>query len=594
MPVSLEDLSPDSIDAQTFDFETIGHPGMDPVLQPDSLDLDSLAESPESDFMSAVNEFVIEENLTSPNPISDPTSPDMMVESLYSSVINAIDSKRIQDTTTLERENARVAALRLCADRYRAAAEESQSGLRSVRDDLHHFRGLVAREQRDFGFVLKTVTVEVRDVVSRLQLCHEEELRESHRAELDEQRREHERQLLTLTEELEANRGIVRDVQRAMLELEGRMERKEKEIAQLEGERERASEELRASHQQSLQELRRELSERAEEIKAALASRDELAGQLTSLQQDAERAKEEARQETRAAEQERLRELEEALGQQHGASLESERQQQRDALERLAQEHQEALKSQQELHGQQLEEREGRLRELEARVQELADARCKLEVEMALKEAEMEDARLQQEEARARREEELQARVEAQAEELREQAQSLEQKLRERSEEHEVGLAELRALLRREKDHCISELVERHEEELGALRQAADDARREADERLRALRLELGERSETERADAEEREQRLLAQLGDLQAENALLAEQCEHGKQREVEERDEAVRAALADALRNFELQKEEVEKRLLEKIQVLENQLQEKQTSDRLVKLCPRQTML
>lgn len=76
-------------------------------MQQGSLDLDSLAESPESDFMSAVNEFVIEENLTSPNPISDPTSPEMMVESLYSSVINAIDNKRMQDTTTLERERER-------------------------------------------------------------------------------------------------------------------------------------------------------------------------------------------------------------------------------------------------------------------------------------------------------------------------------------------------------------------------------------------------------------------------------------------------------------------------------------------------------
>ncbi|XP_076151380.1 RB1-inducible coiled-coil protein 1 isoform X1 [Alosa pseudoharengus] len=584
VPAPLEDLSPDSIDAHTFDFETIGHPSMDPVLQQGSLDLDSLAESPESDFMSAVNEFVIEENLSSPNPISDPTSPDMMVESLYSSVINAIDSKRILDTTTLERENSRMAALRLCTDRYRAAAEESQSGLRSVRDDLHHFRGLVAREQRDFSFALKTVTVEVREAVSRLRLCHEEEVRESHRSELDDLRHEHERQVQALTEELEANRGIVRDVQRAMLELEGRMERKEKEIAQLEGDRERASEELRASHQQSLQELERQLSERAEEIKAARSSRDELAGQLKALQQDADHWREEARQEMQEAEREHLRELEEALGQRHGTALEAERQEHRDAVERLAQEHRAALQGQQELHGRQLEERAERLRELEERVQELADARCKLEVEMALKEAETEDARLQGEEARARREEELEARVEAQARELQRQTEELERRLQKRNEEQELGLAELRALLRREKDHCISELVERHEEELTALRQAADEARREADLRAQALRDERDEQAEALRADAEERERQLEAQLGDLQAENALLAERCERGQRQETEERAEAVRAALADALRDFELQKEELEKRLLEKIQVLENQLQERQSSDRV----------
>ncbi|KYO26116.1 RB1-inducible coiled-coil protein 1 isoform C [Alligator mississippiensis] len=61
-PAPLEELSPDSIDAHTFDFETIGHPSLEQALKQGSLDLDSLAESPESDFMSAVNEFVIEEN----------------------------------------------------------------------------------------------------------------------------------------------------------------------------------------------------------------------------------------------------------------------------------------------------------------------------------------------------------------------------------------------------------------------------------------------------------------------------------------------------------------------------------------------------
>lgn len=59
----LEELSPDSIDAHTFDFETIPHPNIEQTIHQASLDLDSLAESPESDFMSAVNEFVIEENL---------------------------------------------------------------------------------------------------------------------------------------------------------------------------------------------------------------------------------------------------------------------------------------------------------------------------------------------------------------------------------------------------------------------------------------------------------------------------------------------------------------------------------------------------
>ncbi|KAK9403312.1 RB1-inducible coiled-coil protein 1 [Crotalus adamanteus] len=56
-PAPLEELSPDSIDAHTFDFETIAHPNIEQSLKQGSLDLDSLAESPESDFMSAQKKY---------------------------------------------------------------------------------------------------------------------------------------------------------------------------------------------------------------------------------------------------------------------------------------------------------------------------------------------------------------------------------------------------------------------------------------------------------------------------------------------------------------------------------------------------------
>ncbi|CAJ0917880.1 unnamed protein product [Ranitomeya imitator] len=105
IPGPLEELSPDSIDAHTFDFETIPHPNSEQAIKQGSLDLDSLADSPESDFMSAVNEFVIEENPVSPN-ISDTQSPEMMVESLYSSVINAIDNRRMQDTKSKAKDDS--------------------------------------------------------------------------------------------------------------------------------------------------------------------------------------------------------------------------------------------------------------------------------------------------------------------------------------------------------------------------------------------------------------------------------------------------------------------------------------------------------
>uniref|UniRef100_A0A673M4W3 RB1-inducible coiled-coil protein 1 n=1 Tax=Sinocyclocheilus rhinocerous TaxID=307959 RepID=A0A673M4W3_9TELE len=443
LPGPLEDLSPDSIDAQTFDFETIGHPNMDPVLQQGSLDLDSLAESPELDFMSAVNEFVIEENLMSPNPISDPTSPEMMVESLYSSVINAIDSKRIKDTTTLEKENSKIAALKLSADRYRSAAEESQNNLRKVKEDLYHFRGLVLKEQRDFGFALKTMTIEVRNALNSVRYCHEEELREAQQTKLQSLKDDHEKQMQTLLEELEGNRKIVRD----------------------------------------------------------------------------------------------------------------------------------------------------------ARITELADTRCKLEVEMALKEAEMEDMRLQYEEAKSTQEEVLKAELTTQTTTLQTQIDMLNKQLQQKNEEYEVGLAELRALMRLEKDHCISELVDRHEEEstllrqeFSALKQKSQDAEKDCEDRVQKIqhdhqnRLDALQREkEDEQRAFQEKERELSTVIGDLQAENTLLSGRLEQERvealQRAEKEKEQAVKAALQETNFNTvvtreKLKKEQIINDLTEKLKNLMQQ--------------------
>uniref|UniRef100_A0A671UP96 RB1-inducible coiled-coil protein 1 n=1 Tax=Sparus aurata TaxID=8175 RepID=A0A671UP96_SPAAU len=334
VPAPLEDLSPDSIDAQTFDFETIGHPNMDPVLQQGSLDLDSLAESPESDFMSAVNEFVIEENLTSPNPISDPTSPEMMVESLYSSVINAIDNKRMQDTTILERENSRITVLKQAIDKYRSAAEESHSNLRSVKDDLCHLRGMVLKEQHDFGFILRSMTTEVRNIVDNICQTHEQELKEQHQSELLSVRQELEKHVKTLTEENQVNQNIVRDVQRAMLELEGLMERKEKELTQLENEKERWVE-TESNQKDRIKNLEQTVNDQAEEIKTLSASRDSLTSQLENLHFEIERSQQKIRQELEVVEQSHLKELEERMKEEHKAELETLTKDNQEALERL-------------------------------------------------------------------------------------------------------------------------------------------------------------------------------------------------------------------------------------------------------------------
>lgn len=601
VPAPLEDLSPDSIDAHTFDFETIGHPNMDPVLQQGSLDLDSLAESPESDFMSAVNEFVIEENVVSPNPISDPTSPEMMVESLYSSVINAIDSKRIQDTTTLERENSRIAILKLTADRYRSAAEESQSNFRKVKDDLSHFRGLVLKEQRDFGFALKKMSTEVHSIVNSIKTGQEEELSEMQQIKLESLNEDHEKQILGLTQELEGNRNIVRDVQRAMLELEGLVERKEKELSQLEGERERSLEEVRSNHQKAVQELERKMLEQSEVLQDTLRSKDALASQLESLHLELECSKQKIRQEMENVEKNHLQELEEHLRQENQALLETLKRSNQSALDAVTQENQAKLKDLTESYSAERKEREGRFKDYESRITELADARCKLEVEMALKETEMEDLRLQYEEDQAQREEVLRAEMSSQTRALQEQVDTLTQQLQKKNEEYELGLAELRALMRLEKDHCISELVDRHEEEstllrheFSALKQKSQDAEKDLEDRLLKIQSEqdhqiasLRKEQDEELRSFQEKEQDLQTIISDLQAENGLLSGRLEQERQeaqRRVEEEVESAKMMLNNALRDFELQKEELETELLGKIKLLEYQLEQRQSTEKV----------
>ncbi|XP_041658971.1 RB1-inducible coiled-coil protein 1 [Cheilinus undulatus] len=597
VPAPLEDLSPDSIDAQTFDFETIGHPNMDPVMQQGSLDLDSLAESPESDFMSAVNEFVIEENLTSPNPISDPTSPEMMVESLYSSVINAIDNKRMQDTTILERENSRIAVLKQVVDKYRSAAEESHSNLRSVKDDLCHLRVLVLKEQHDFGFVLRSMSTDVRNIVDKIVLTQEVELKEKHQNELLALQQELEKQVQTLTEENQVNQNIVRDVQRAMLELEGLMERKEKELTQLEHEKERWAE-TENKQTDRIKELDQMISDQANEIKTLSACKDSLTSQLENLHFEIERSQQKIRQELEVAEQLHLKELEYRMKQEHQAELETFTKNNQEALEHLASENSAKLSEAADHHASALREKDNQIKDMEARITELAELRCKLEVELALKESETEEVKLLLEEAKTQQAETLKSQVESETKVLSEELEDLRKQLQVKNEEYEVDLAELRTLMRIEKDHCISELVERHEEEtillrteLSSLQQQVHDAKRNHAEQQQSFKQEfdqhvaaLGEEKEKQQRSFQELEQELRTVISNLQAENDLLSNKLEQDRERQAAEKvvkkEEASKVASSNAFRELEQQKEEMEKRLSEKIRQLENELQERQS--------------
>ncbi|XP_017281544.1 RB1-inducible coiled-coil protein 1 [Kryptolebias marmoratus] len=595
IPAPLEDLSPDSIDAQTFDFETIGHPNMDPVLQQGSLDLDSLAESPESDFMSAVNEFVIEENLTSPNPISDPTSPEMMVESLYSSVINAIDNKRMQDTTTLQKENSRIVELQKAVEKYKYAAEESHSNLRSVKDDLYYLRGLVVKEQHDFGLALVSMSSEVRTTVDEICQTHGTELKEQHQCELLSVRQELEKQVHALTEENQVNQSIVRDVQRAMLELEGLMERKEKELTQLENEKERwAVKESDLTDQ--IKDLEQINSDRTEEVNMLSASKDSLASQLENLHFEIERSQQKIRQELEAAAQCHLQELEDRMNQEHKTEMDSLNKNNQVALENLAVENNAKLTEATDHHATAIKEKELQIKDLEARLTELAELRCKLEVEVAFKESETEEVRILFEEAKSQQAEAINTQIEAETKVLRDELADFKRQLQAKNEEYEVDLAELRSLMRIEKDHCISELVNRHEEEaallhtkVSTLQQQAQDAERNHAEQQQNLKEELlqqvaalsGEKEKQLRS-FQELELELRTLLNNLQAENDLLSKKLEHDKHAIQKDGDkEAAPDVVAqEAFKELEQQKEKLEKELLDRIKQLEKELQEKQS--------------
>lgn len=558
--------------------------------------MDSLAESPESDFMSAVNEFVIEENLTSPNPISDPISPEMMVESLYSSVINAIDNKRMQDTTTLERENSRITVLKQVIDKYRSAAEESHSNLRSVKDDLCHLRGLVLKEQHDFGFVLRSLTTEVRNIVDSICQTHELELKEQHQSELLSLRQELEKQVHTLAEENQVNQNIVRDVQRAMLELEGLMERKEKELAQLENDKERWAE-TESNQTDRIKNQEQMISNQAGEIKTLSASIDSLTSQLKNLHCEIEHSQQKIREELEVVEQSHLKELEDRMKQEHKAELETIIKGNQEALEHLAAENCAKLSEAADHHASALREKDNQMKDLETRITELAELRCKLEVELALKESETEEVRLLFEEAKMQQAEAVESQVEAKTKVLSEELAHFKKQLQVKNEEYEVDLAELRTLMRIEKDHCISELVDRHEEEtillrneLSSLQQKTQDAERNNAEQQRKLKQELDQRvaalseeKEEQLRSFQEREQELRTVISNLLAEKDLLSKKLEQDRKANEKdlEKEEASKAASLDSFKELEQQKEEIEKRLLDKIRQLEKELRETKSS-------------
>ncbi|XP_011929187.1 PREDICTED: RB1-inducible coiled-coil protein 1 isoform X4 [Cercocebus atys] len=585
----LEELSPDSIDAHTFDFETIPHPNIEQTIHQVSLDLDSLAESPESDFMSAVNEFVIEENLSSPNPISDPQSPEMMVESLYSSVINAIDSRRMQDTNVCGKENfGDHASLNVQLERCRVVAQDSHFSIQTIKEDLCHFRTFVQKEQCDFSNSLKCTAVEIRNIIEKVKCSLEITLKEKHQKELQSLKNEYEGKLDALIKETEENENKIKKLKGELVCLEEVLQNKDNEFALVKHEKE-AVICLQNEKDQKLLEMENIMHSQNCEIEELKQSREIVLEDLKKLHVENDEKLQLLRAELQSLEQSHLKELEDTLQVRHIQEFEKVMTDHRISLEELKKENQQIINQIQESHAAVIQEKEQQLQELKLKVSDLSDMRCKLEVELALKEAETDEIKILLEESRAQQKETLKSLLEQETENLRTEISKLNQKIQDNNENYQVGLAELRTLMTIEKDQCISELISRHEEESSILKAELNKVTSlhhqafEIENTLKEQIIELQSKLNSELSALEkqkdekitQQEEKYEAIIQNLEKDKQKLVISQEQDREQLIQklncEKDEAIQTALKE----FILEREVVEKQLLEKVKHLENQI-------------------
>ncbi|NIG58276.1 RB1-inducible coiled-coil protein [Pontoporia blainvillei] len=585
----LEELSPDSIDAHTFDFETIPHPNIEQTLHQASLDLDSLAESPESDFMSAVNEFVIEENLSSPNPISDPQSPEMMVESLYSSVINAIDSRRMQDTSARGQEQSgHHASLGIQLEKCRVTAHDSHLSVQTIKEDLCHFRTFVQKEHCDFSDSLKCTAVEIRNIIEKVKCSLEITLNERHQKELQSLKSEYEGKLAALVKESEENENKITELKGDLVCLEEALQNKDNEFALVKHEKE-AVICLQKEKDQKLLEMENITHTQHREIEELRQSRETVLADLKKLRVENDEKLQLLRAELQCLEQSRLRDLEDTLQVRHAQELKKVMAGHEVCLEKLEKENQQRIEQMQDSHATAIQEKEQQLQELKLKVSDLSDMRCKLEVELALKEAETDEIKILLEESRAQQKETLKSLVERETEHLRTEIGRLNQQIQDDNESYQVGLAELRTLMTIEKDQCISELISRHEEESDMLRAEVNKVtslHHQASEVEKGLKEELAElqskldselsaleKEKDEKITRQEERYRAIVQNLEKDKEECVLRH--EQDREQLIQRLHCEKEAAVETARKEMSLDREAVEKELLEKIKHLESQI-------------------
>ncbi|XP_021077681.1 RB1-inducible coiled-coil protein 1 [Mus pahari] len=582
----LEELSPDSIDAHTFDFETISHPNTEQTVHQASIDLDSLAESPESDFMSAVNEFVIEENLSSPNPISDPQSPEMMVESLYSSVINAIDSRRMQDTSTRGNEGfGDRATLHVQLEKCRAAVQDSNISIQTIKDDLCHFRTFVQKEQCDLSNYLKCTAVEIRNIIEKVKCSLEITLKEKHQQELQSLKIEYECKLDALAKDSEENVNKILKLKEDLVSLEEALQNKDNEFTSIKHEKD-AIVCVQQEKDQKLLEMENIMHTQNSEIKELKQSREMVLEDLKKLHDE---RIESLRAEFQCLEQNHLKELEDTLHIRHTQEFEKVTADHNVSLEKLKKENQQRIDQMLESHASAIQEKEQQLQELKLKVSDLSDMRCKLEVELALKEAETDEIKILLEESRTQQKETLKSLLERETENLRREISKLNQKIYDNNESYQVGLSELRALMTIEKDQCISELISRHEEESNILKAELDKVTSlhhqafEIEKKLKEQIVELQTKLNSELSALEkqkdekitQQEEKYEALIQNLEKDKERLVINHEQDKEQLIQKLNFEKNKAVQTALDEFKLERELVEKELLEKVKHLENQI-------------------
>ncbi|XP_057590515.1 RB1-inducible coiled-coil protein 1 isoform X2 [Hippopotamus amphibius kiboko] len=590
----LEELSPDSIDAHTFDFETIPHPNIEQTLHQASLDLDSLAESPESDFMSAVNEFVIEENLSSPNAISDPQSPEMMVESLYSSVINAIDSRRMQDTRARGPEDAGDRTpLSMRLEKCHVTAHDSLLSIQTIKEELGHFRTFVQQEHCGFLGSLQGAALEIRNIIEKVKYSLEITLNEKHQKELQSLRSEYEGKLAALVKEREENENKITKLRGDVVCLEEVLQNKDNEFALVKHEKE-AIICLQREKDQKLLEMESVVHTQHCEIEELRQSRESALEDLKKLHVEKDEKLQLLRAELQGLAQSRMKELEDTLQVRHTQEFEKVATDHRLCLEKLEKENQQRIEQIEDSHATVIQEKEQQLQELKLKVSDLSDTRCKLEVELALKEAETDEIKILLEESRAQQKETLKSLVERETEHLRTEISKLNQKIQDNNENYQVGLAELRTLMTIEKDQCISELISRHEEESDMLRaklSKVTSLHHQAFEIEKGLKEELAELQSKLDSELNALEKQKDEKITQQEEKYEAIIQKLEKDKEefvvRHEQDREQLIQrlncekeAAIETARKEMNLEREAVEKELLEKVKHLESQIAESHT--------------